>query len=112
MSVIIKGMRFPDTCDECRFCEYEEGRCVADEQDRISKPYTRPEWCPLEEVKVIRKCGDCVHLCGKRTTVGIECMEPSLQWKWSGKYYRNKYARYKYPSTRACKMFQPKPPKP
>lgn len=57
----------------------------------------------------IRRCRDCVFLYGQKTIIGIECMEPALQWKWSGKYYRYRNtARYKYPSRKACRRFQPK----
>ena len=109
MSVIVERMDMPTACDKCRFCEYEEGRCTADEQERVGHYGTRPMWCPLKEIKPKHTCGECVHLCGKHTTVGIECMEPQLQWKWSGKYYRYRdTARYKYPSRKACRRFQPK----
>lgn len=63
----------------------------------------------MSDEQVIRKCRDCIFLCGQKTIIGVECMEPALQWKWSGKYYRHRNtARYKYPSHKACKRFQPK----
>ena len=63
----------------------------------------------MSDEQVIRKCRDCIYLCGQKTIIGVECMEPALQWKWSGKYYRHRNtARYKYPSHKACKRFQPK----
>lgn len=63
----------------------------------------------MSDDKLIMRCRDCIFLCGQKTTIGIECMEPALQWKWHGKYYRyHDTARYKRPSHKACRRFQPK----
>ena len=60
------------------------------------------------------KCRDCIWLGGKRTSVGIECMQPDNQKKWlqkeelrKGKFYPKVVARYKQPSGRACKKYEP-----
>ena len=109
MSVLIKGMKMPSSCNFCIMLDEDDKNFCYAELKAVTDIYDdRPTWCPLVEVKPTHKCGECIHLCGKRTTVGIECMEPSLQWKWKGKYYRHGTARYKYPSRRACKRFQPK----
>lgn len=51
------------------------------------------------------KCGQCIFLNGKRSTVGIECTEPHLQEKWASPVYEGHVPYYKYPSTRACKTY-------
>ena len=61
------------------------------------------------------KCKDCAHLCGRTSSVGIECMQPDNQKKWNEKQAllnargiaRKVSARYKQPSAKACKKFEP-----
>lgn len=65
MSILIKGIRMPESCAECRFCVngftdnapmYE---CACQSYDNVSvlvdkdgQPFDfRPEWCPLIEVQ-------------------------------------------------------------
>lgn len=63
------------------------------------------------------KCKDCKWLIGKRSSIGIECMQADNQEKWehqtmlnqiAGKFYPEVTARYKAPSTKACKRYEPK----
>lgn len=59
------------------------------------------------------KCRDCKYLIGEKVSVGIECMHPEKQEKWNVEreiYRKAGYdkvivARYKVPSTPACKKF-------
>lgn len=61
------------------------------------------------------KCKDCAHLCGRTSSVGIECMQPDNQKKWNEKQEllnsrgiaRKVAARFKQPSAKACKKFEP-----
>lgn len=48
------------------------------------------------------KCRDCKWWCGKLTSIGRECMNPQLQWKWKGKAWQMS-ARYKPRCQVACK---------
>ena len=64
MSVIVKGMEMPESCDKCRFCvngftdEAPVYECGAQSYDNVSvlvesggKPFDfRPDWCPLIEI--------------------------------------------------------------
>lgn len=61
MSVLIKGFVMPTEREECPFCDYEEGSCLAwlnvkdDDEIRYCiqgghPPKDRPEWCPLVEL--------------------------------------------------------------
>lgn len=53
-----------------------------------------------------KHCRDCKWLCGKKTSVGIECMNRNRRLVRHGKVGVN---RIKYPSTPACKTgFEPK----
>ena len=64
MSILIKGMKTPTSCDKCRFCVngftdavpmYE---CAVQSYENVSvlvesygKPFDfRPDWCPLVEI--------------------------------------------------------------
>ena len=64
MSVLIRGMEMPESCDKCRFCvngftdEAPMYECGVQSYDNVSvlvesggKPFDfRPDWCPLVEV--------------------------------------------------------------
>lgn len=51
MSVIVKGMEMPKDCDECPFCDYEQGNCVANnERNTLPHDGMKKDWCPLVEV--------------------------------------------------------------
>ena len=63
------------------------------------------------------KCGDCMYLNGRKTSVGIECMQKDNQAKWArvkakrekaGAFYPDTTARYKSKSAKACKKYKPK----
>lgn len=53
MSVIIRGMKMPKSCDECP-CYYETEGAWRNECEVLGKEYIaddyRPEWCPLVEL--------------------------------------------------------------
>ena len=66
MSILIKGMEMPTSCDKCRFCVngftdtapmYE---CAAQSYENVSvlvesngEPFDfRPDWCPLVEIPI------------------------------------------------------------
>ena len=51
MSIIVKGMKMPDNCEECRF-ETECGFCSAmpDNFCGDTDGFTKPEWCPLIDI--------------------------------------------------------------
>ena len=52
MSVLVKGMEMPKTCDECPFAEATaELYC----NSYVLSLGERPEWCPLEEVKEVEE---------------------------------------------------------
>lgn len=48
------------------------------------------------------KCRDCKYLIGEKKSIGIECMNQDKQFHNSGT------AHYKYPHTKACKLFERK----
>lgn len=63
------------------------------------------------------RCKECKYLTGRRSSVGIECIQPDNQKKWNKKqeerirnnaYIVTVTARFKQPSMRACKRFEPK----
>ena len=53
MSVVIRGMKMPKSCDECP-CYYETEGAWRNECEVLGKEYIaddyRPEWCPLVEL--------------------------------------------------------------
>ena len=53
MSVLIRGMKMPKSCDECP-CYYETEGAWRNECEVLGKEYIaddyRPEWCPLVEL--------------------------------------------------------------
>lgn len=52
MSILIKGIKMPKTCGECRFSV--DGWCYAfasnDDQPGYIKSYEKAKWCPLIKV--------------------------------------------------------------
>ena len=64
MSILIKDMEMPESCDKCRFCvngftdEAPMYECGVQSYDNVSvlvesggKPFDfRPDWCPLIEI--------------------------------------------------------------
>lgn len=61
------------------------------------------------------KCRECKHLIGRKSSVGIECMQADNQAKWNAleqknikanKLYPKVTARYKQPSAKACRRFE------
>lgn len=52
MSVVIKGLDIPATCDACPFCDYEEAHCLAggDRATDATRYTQRMEWCPMGEL--------------------------------------------------------------
>lgn len=67
MSVLVKGMKMPETCIECPmqfggFCgvmpaDIDEGRVFPTVDECWEKK--KPKWCPLEEVEERSKHGNC-----------------------------------------------------
>lgn len=45
------------------------------------------------------KCRDCKYLTGIKSTIGVECMNPTKEFKTNT-------AHFKYPHTKACKLFE------
>lgn len=52
----------------------------------------------------MNKCGDCKWLCGKQSTIGIECLHPDRPFLPNC----SNVAHYKYKSSNACKRFEQK----
>lgn len=51
MSILIKGAELPQNCGECP-CEQEEyGYCQVFDGTHFCEYESRPEWCPLVEIK-------------------------------------------------------------
>lgn len=57
MSVLIKGMRMPISCDDCEFCEHDNSGydwcCIPMTNGRskpLDEPVIKPNWCPLVPV--------------------------------------------------------------
>ena len=51
MSILIRDMKMPENCGECRFMV--DGWCYAMSNDygvRQDSMIRKPDWCPLEEV--------------------------------------------------------------
>ena len=66
MSVIVKGMEMPKSCEwcfarvRCYWCEGYKYYCVLATDDaegwrRDEVPQARPKWCPLEEADPIHR---------------------------------------------------------
>lgn len=60
-------------------------------------------------------CRDCRWRTGRVSSVGVECMQPENQKRWNEReearrraniHFVKVVARYKMPSTRACKKFE------
>ena len=57
MDVVVKGMKLPKTCNECKFLCFAEYKaynqimpmCLLGE--KIDDTNDKPEWCPLIEVE-------------------------------------------------------------
>ena len=49
MSVYIKGVEMPNNCEECPFCDYEQGECFANRGLFVAWGHrnVRQSWCPL-----------------------------------------------------------------
>ena len=51
MSILIKGMEMPPTCEQCPFCDYEQAHCLVHDIPTSKNRYDKREaWCPLVEV--------------------------------------------------------------
>lgn len=68
MSVLIKGMEMPSSCDECRL--YNDPWCMAKNKNQWRTAYNRPPKgerqndCPLvpaADVRPVVVCADCKH---------------------------------------------------
>ena len=88
MSVIVKGMEMPESCDKCRFCvngftdEAPMYECGAQSYDNVSvlvesggKPFDfRPDWCPLIEIPTphgrLIDIDDTIESYGERAELG------------------------------------------
>ena len=51
MGVYVKNMSMPKSCEECDFCDYEQGNCLANKlQNTLPHDDRKKDWCPLVEV--------------------------------------------------------------
>ena len=56
MSVIVRGMEMPEACEDCpisdvSFAEECTYFCLAARRDTNVNTQSKPDWCPLEELK-------------------------------------------------------------
>lgn len=72
MSILIRGMEMPTSCDKCRFCvngftdDAPMYECAVQSYENVSvlvesggKPFDfRPDWCPLTELPPHGRLGD------------------------------------------------------
>lgn len=72
MSILIRGMEMPTSCDKCRFCvngftdDAPMYECAVQSYENVSvlvesggKPFGfRPDWCPLVELPPHGRLGD------------------------------------------------------
>lgn len=62
MSVLVKGMKMPKSCDECFF--YNGGGCfVTMNIVLLKRDEDKPEWCPLVEVSESECVVGCDGIC-------------------------------------------------
>lgn len=57
------------------------------------------------------KCGDCKWLCGRKSSIGVECMNPEKREIWERRKERNprrfhESVRYRAKSREACVRFE------
>lgn len=78
MSVLVKGMEMPKSCNHCSFSSWSNlyqtmrcNRCIKLCFKKGSEEYMikRPEWCPLVEVSAPH--GDLIDI-GSKITIGIK----------------------------------------
>lgn len=51
MWIYIKDMEMPKKCEDCPFCDYEQGNCLAAaEKNTLPHNGFRKDWCPLISV--------------------------------------------------------------
>ena len=57
MSILIKGMEMPTSCDDCEFCKRDissyDWCCIPMTNERskpLDEPVLKPDWCPLVPV--------------------------------------------------------------
>ena len=83
MSVVIRGMKMPKSCDECP-CYYETDGAWRNECEVLGKEYIaddyRPEWCPLIELPPHGRLIDADALLDKitRTKDGMKYVDKVL----------------------------------
>lgn len=72
MSILIRSMEIPTSCDKCRFCvngftdDAPSYECAVQSYENVSvlvesggKPFDfRPDWCPLTELPTHGRLGD------------------------------------------------------
>lgn len=55
-----KMKKIPESCNKCalsyigmngRFCKIEKAMCPMERSEHKNLKYTRPDWCPLQEVE-------------------------------------------------------------
>ncbi len=51
MTVLIKNMEAPKTCDGCHFYDDIDRYCDAADRHLYRSDRPKPDWCPIEEVK-------------------------------------------------------------
>lgn len=58
MSILIKGMEMPTSCDDCEFCKRDisgyDWCCIPMTSGRskpLDEPVAKPDWCPLIEIQ-------------------------------------------------------------
>lgn len=88
MSVLIKGMEMPETCDDCQFHRYHshyEYVCVATPlfypMNLANSKGIRKEWCPL--VVLPEKHGDLIdrNALKRDYRMGNDCERCETDWK-------------------------------
>ena len=48
MDLIVRGVKMPESCEECPVCDYEQANCLlCDERNTLPHDGRRRDWCPL-----------------------------------------------------------------
>lgn len=75
MSVLMHGVDMPKNCEECNF----KGEC-RNYWDKIREAYTRPSWCPLEEIADTPQTKKTCDNCGQDRNLCQYCIEEDRMW--------------------------------
>ena len=89
MSVLIKGMDMPTSCDDCEFCKHAISGydwcsipMVNGRSKPLDEPVIKPDWCPLVHVPPHGRLGDLDELVKYKEKLVVDADKLDLEFRF------------------------------